>query len=77
MIVFTVLMAAMVWLGAAFFVMVAGTTGASYLHALWVHCSYNCFNWPVLFHDLNAFWQWARVGVKSACHRQIGTGGTG
>lgn len=77
MIVFAVLMAAIVWFGATFFIMITGTSGASYLHALWVHFSGNCFNWPILFHDLNVFWQWARICVKSAFHCKVDASGTG
>lgn len=77
MIVFTVLMAAIVWLGAAFSVMITGTSWAGYFHALWIHFSGNCFDWPILFHDLNVLWQRARICVESAFYCKISASGTG
>lgn len=77
MIVFALLMAAIIWFGAAFFVMIAVASGTSYLHTLRVHLGSNCFDWPVLFHDLDVFRQRAGICVESAFHCKVSASGTG
>ena len=77
MIVFALLMVAIVWLGTASPVMIAGASGTGYCHAFGVSFGGNCFNWPVLFHDLNVFRQRTGICVESAFHCKISASDTG
>lgn len=61
---------------AALFVVVAGATDTSYLHALWIHFSCNHTHWALLLCYLDGLRNWARVCRETTMYNKVRAGPT-